>query len=67
MSDIINWISENHIALLSILTGVVTVASLVASLTPTPKDDTFVSKLYKYLDLLALNVGKAKERGKHDK
>jgi hypothetical protein len=66
MLDIINWVSENHIVLLSILTGAVTVASLVASVTPTPKDDTFVAKVYKYLDLLALNVGRAKEKGKHD-
>ena len=66
MSDIINWISENHIALLSIVTGAVTVASLIASLTPTPKDDTIVAKLYKYVDLLALNVGKAKDKGTHD-
>ena len=47
---------------LSWITIVVTVASLVAASTPTPKDDVWVGKLYKFLDLLALNIGKAKEK-----
>ena len=47
---------------LSWITIVVTVASLIAASTPTPKDDVWVGKLYKFLDLLALNIGKAKEK-----
>ena len=47
---------------LSWITVVVTVASLVAASTPTPKDDVWIGKLYKFLDLLALNIGKAKEK-----
>ena len=47
---------------LSWITIVVTVASLVAASTPTPKDDVWIGKLYKFLDLLALNIGKAKEK-----
>tara|TARA_R100000935_G_scaffold30246_1_gene50585 strand:- start:1775 stop:1939 length:165 start_codon:yes stop_codon:yes gene_type:complete len=43
-------------------TTIVTVASLIAASTPTPKDDAWVSKLYKFLDLLALNIGKAKDK-----
>ena len=46
---------------LSWITVVVTFASLVAASTPTPKDDVWIGKLYKFLDLLALNIGKAKE------
>ena len=38
----------------------VAIASTIASLTDTPKDDKVVAKLYKVIDLLALNVGKAK-------
>ena len=38
------------------------VYSLVAASTPTPKDDVWIGKLYKFLDLLALNIGKAKEK-----
>ena len=47
---------------ISWITIVVTVASLVAASTPTPKDDVWIGKLYKFLDLLALNIGKAKEK-----
>tara|TARA_B110000858_G_C17654569_1_gene404311 strand:+ start:324 stop:479 length:156 start_codon:yes stop_codon:yes gene_type:complete len=51
MVDLIMWI-----------TTIVTVASLVAASTPTPKDDQWIGKLYKFIDLLALNIGKAKEK-----
>jgi hypothetical protein len=44
------------------VTMLVTVASLVAASTPTPKDDVWIGKLYKLIDLLALNIGKAKEK-----
>tara|TARA_R110000824_G_scaffold282148_3_gene470443 strand:- start:2721 stop:2897 length:177 start_codon:yes stop_codon:yes gene_type:complete len=45
-----------------ILSGIVAIASAVAAMTPTPKDDGIAKKLYKLVDLLALNVGKAKEK-----
>jgi len=51
MIDLIMWI-----------TTIVTVASIVAASTPTPKDDEWIGKLYKFIDLLALNIGKAKEK-----
>ena len=44
------------------VTMIVTVASLVAGSTPTPKDDVWIGKLYKMIDLLAINGGKAKEK-----
>ena len=44
------------------ITTIVTVASIVAASTPTPKDDVWIGKLYKFIDLLALNIGKAKEK-----
>ena len=28
----------------------------------TPKDDVWIGKLYKMIDLLALNIGKAKQK-----
>lgn len=37
------------------------VCSIIASLTPTPKDDEWVAKWYKIIDLLAVNIGKAKQ------
>ena len=58
-----SWILENKDALIGIITGVVALASAIAALTPTPKDDGWVKKAYKVVDLLALNVGKAKDKG----
>ncbi len=62
MNEMLNWLVTHTDTLVGIVTLIVTLASLIASLTPTPKDDTFVGKLYKLLDLLALNVGRAKEK-----
>jgi hypothetical protein len=47
-------------AWLSAVTGIIAAASAVAALTPTPRDDRVLGKLYKIVDLLALNVGFAK-------
>ena len=46
--------------LIGTVTMIVTVASLIAASTPTPKADVWIGKLYKFIDLLALNIGKAK-------
>ena len=40
---------------------VVTVCSIIAALTPTPKDDVWLAKLYRFIDIMAINVGKAKQ------
>tara|TARA_R110000822_G_scaffold188211_1_gene327366 strand:- start:25 stop:189 length:165 start_codon:yes stop_codon:yes gene_type:complete len=53
---------EMLINAISWITIIVTVASLVAASTPTPKDDVWIGKLYKFIDLLALNIGKAKQK-----
>jgi|TARA_R110000796_G_scaffold87410_1_gene188652 hypothetical protein len=44
------------------ITTIVTVSSLIAASTSTPKDDVWIGKLYKFIDMLALNIGKAKEK-----
>ena len=62
MTDIINWVLGHKGEIIGILTGVVTVASAVAALTPPPKDDSWVKKIYGIVDWLALNVGKAKDK-----
>ena len=49
--------------LVGTITLIVTIASLIAASTPTPKDDEWMAKLYKFVDLLALNIGKAKDKG----
>ena len=60
--EAIKWISANIETVIAIVTAVVTLASLVASVTPTPKDNAIIAKLYKVIDLLALNIGHAKEK-----
>jgi hypothetical protein len=45
----------------NIATAVISVASIIAALTPTPKDDVWIAKLYKVLEVLAVNIGKAKQ------
>jgi len=36
-------------------------ASVIAASTSTPKDDTTIAKIYKVVDFVAINWGKAKE------
>ena len=47
---------------IAVIPSIVMGASLICALTPTPKDDEIVGKIYKILDWCALNVGKAKEK-----
>lgn len=44
------------------VTAIIAIASLVAAVTPTPHGDKLLAKLYKLIDFLALNIGKAKDR-----
>ena len=48
--------------MLTLATAVISIASAVAAVTPTPKDDVIIGKMYKFIDLLALNIGKAKDK-----
>ena len=48
----------------NVLTAAVALASAVAAMTPTPQDDAWVAKAYKLLDVIALNIGKAKQQVK---
>lgn len=56
------WILNNYVDIFTALTATVTAASAIAALTPTPSDDKLVGKLYKIIDWLALNIGKAKDK-----
>ena len=48
--------------LLMIIPIVISICSVIVSLTPTPQDDKVWAKLYKYLEILSLAIGKAKDR-----
>ena len=57
----IDYIKENPEEILGAITAIVAAASAVCALTPTPKDDNIVRKIYVIVEWLALNVGKAKD------
>ena len=48
--------------LLMIIPIVISIASVIISLTATPIDDKVWAKVYKYLEVLALAIGKAKDK-----
>jgi len=50
------------LTIVTTVTTIVTIASLIAASTPTPKDDEWIAKLYRFIDLLAINIGKAKDK-----
>ncbi len=58
----IDYIIQNKEELFGIVTTVIAAASAIAALTPTPKDDSIIGKVYKVIDWLALNVFKAKDK-----
>ena len=45
----------------NICTAIIAVSSIIAALTPTPKDEEWLAKLYRFIDIMAINVGKAKQ------
>mgnify|MGYP003126294159 FL=1 len=57
----LNYILENKESLISVATAIVAAASAICALTPTPKDDGIVRKLYLVLEWAALNFGQAKK------
>ena len=58
----LTWVIDNFGTIMNIATAIVTAASGIAALTPTPKDDSMAKAAYSILDTLALNVGKAKDK-----
>ena len=62
MNPIIEFVTGN--AALNIVTAIIALASAIAAVTPTPKQDSFLGKLYALIDFAAINIGKAKDEGK---
>ena len=55
------WLIDNWDGVVAVIGGIVTVASAVTALTPTPHDDRIWSKVYKIIEALGLVIGKAKD------
>ena len=58
----IEYFTENKEGILQVVTAVIAAASAIAALTPPPKDDGLLKKVSKIVDLLALNVFRAKDK-----
>ena len=56
-------IMSNGDLILTTVTSIVTITSLIVAGTKTPDPDSILGKVYKVLEFLSLNVGKAKESG----
>lgn len=64
METLLNGVAEFFAAFpawLNALLSLVAAASAITALTPTPRDDNIVGRIYRVLEWLALNVGRAKE------
>ena len=62
MIETYNWILDNSDNIFTILTSIIATASVIAALTPTPKDDSWLAKARAVVDFLAINVKNAKPK-----
>jgi hypothetical protein len=60
MTELFKWVLDNKDTVIQLLTGAVTVASLIATLTPNNSDNAWVARVNKVVSWVALNIGKAK-------
>ena len=61
MDTILQLIQDNP--WFGVVTAFIAFASAVAAATPTPKEGSFLAKIYAVIDWSALNIGKAKDKG----
>ena len=48
-----NWITDNMEKIVGILVAIHVVAVMIVNMTPTPKDDAVVAKVYAFIEKLA--------------
>ncbi|SEA22726.1 hypothetical protein [Rubrimonas cliftonensis] len=61
LSVAIESVAASIPAIFEVAFAAIALASAITALTPTPRDDIFVGKIYKILEAVALNVGAAKQ------
>ena len=57
-----NDMLDTILTIIQLAPWVISGASLICALTPTPRDDQIIGKIYKLIDWCAINVGRAKEK-----
>jgi len=60
--DVFTSLAENSGDIIQAVTGVVTIASIIAAIIKTPSKKGKLSKILKLISVLALNIGKAKRK-----
>ncbi len=60
--DTIKLLVSNFGVIITVITSVITIASLITVGTKTPKAGTWLAKVYKIVEYFALVVGKAKDK-----
>jgi hypothetical protein len=60
MKELIDVLDSN--GWIGIVTAIVTLSSAITAVTPTPQEGTVLSKVYKLIEILALNILKAKDK-----
>lgn len=60
VSEVTVYVMENWESISAAVLAVIGAAAAVAALTPTPKDDSFLAVLRKFVDIVGMNFGNAK-------
>lgn len=62
LESVFQFLTSDVSTIFNIAFSVIAIASSIAAVTKTPADDEWVGKVYKIIEVLALNVGHAKEK-----
>jgi len=62
LTDMLGFAAQALPGWLSAAASVIAAASTVTALTPTPADDRWLGKIYRLVEILALNIGYAKDK-----
>ena len=63
MSEMVSYVMENYMQMLSAVGGIVGGFAVIASMTPNKSDDRIVQKILDVVNFLGANFGKAKNGG----
>jgi hypothetical protein len=67
IASVVSSVTENYDTILAVIGALVTAATAIVALTPTPKDDAILAKVIKVLDFLSVINPKGTKVVKTDK